>query len=277
MAKKTLSIAGANFDCLDLGSGTPVIFLHGALGDVRTFSPHCESLAADFRAITYSQRYFGTKPWPENGPAFGIETHTADLAAFVEALGIGPVHVVAWSYAGHAALRAAQLRPDLFRAMLIYETGFQTFMTDKAEIAAFKADLNEMFAPILVAASEGRLEDAARLVIDGSAGESGYFDRQSQRSRTIALENAHMLPRLLNQTPPPRISAEDLKALKVPVTIACGEQTRPAYRLVSEAAMRILPGPHHVIRGAGHFWPDAEPEAFCALVRDWLKSNAGDR
>jgi pimeloyl-ACP methyl ester carboxylesterase len=208
-------------------------------------------------------------PGRKTVPAFGIETHAADLVAFVEALGIGPVHVVAWSYAGHAALRAAQLRPDLFSAMLIYETGFQTFMTDKAEISAFKADLNEMFAPILAAASEGRLADAARLVIDGSAGEAGYFDRQSQRSRMIALENAHMLPLLLNQTPPPRISADELKALKVPVTIACGERTRPAYRLVSEAAMRILPGPHHVIAGASHFWPDAEPEAFCGLVRDW--------
>jgi pimeloyl-ACP methyl ester carboxylesterase len=272
MAMKTMAIAGADFDCLDLGSGTPVIFLHGALGDIRTFAPHCEILATGFRAITYSQRYFGTKPWPENGPTFGIETHAADLVALVEALGIGPVLVVAWSYAGHAALRAAQMRSDLFRAMLIYETGFQTFMTDKAEIAAFKADLNEMFAPILAAASEGRLEDAARLVIDGSAGEAGYFVGQSQRSQTIELENAHMLPLLLNQTPPPRITADDLKALKVPVTIAWGECTRPTYRLVSEAAMRILPGPHHVIAGASHFWPDAEPEAFCGLVRDWLNA-----
>ncbi|MBL0374960.1 alpha/beta hydrolase [Rhizobium sp. KVB221] len=271
---KSLSVGQQRFDYFDVGSGMPVVFLHGALGDVRTFEPHCRMLAAQCRAITYTQRYFGTADWPEDGPPFGIEAHARDLIAFIEAIDPGPVLLVAWSYAGHAALRAGQLRPELFRAMLIYETGFQTFMTDEREIAAFKADLEPMFGPIFGAVKEGRLEDAARLLIDGSAGEDGYFDRQSEASRRIELENAPMMPRLLAQTPPPKISAEDLRALQVGITIACGERSRPAYKLVSEAAMRILPGPHHMIPGANHFWPDENPEAFCVLVRDWLEAVA---
>lgn len=266
----TVQIEGEEFDYVETGRGEPVLFLHGALGDVRTFSPHCENLGNQFRAITYTQRHFGRKPRREDGPPFGIETHARDLVGFVEALGAGPVWLVAWSYAGHAALRAAQSRPDLFRAMLIYETGFQTFMTDRSEIAAFKADLEPMFGPIFAAVQAGDNEKAARLLIDGSAAEENYFDRQTERSRHIELENAHMMPRLLSQSPPPKITAEDLAALSVPITIACGARSRPAYRLVSDAAMCILPGPHHLIAGAGHFWPDAEPEAFCGLVRQWL-------
>lgn len=267
---KTVKIASEDFDYVDTGRGDAVLFLHGALGDVRTFSLHCENLAPRFRAITYTQHYFGKELWREDGPPFGIETHARDLVGFVEALGAGPVWLVAWSYAGHAALRAAQLRPDLFRAMLIYETGFQTFMTDRSEIAAFKADLEPMFRPIFAAVQTGDNEKAARLLVDGSAAEENYFDRQTERSRHIELENAHMMPRLLSQSPPPKITAEDLAALSVPITIACGADTRPAYRLVSDAAMRVLPGPHHIIAGANHFWPDAEPEAFCDLIRHWL-------
>jgi pimeloyl-ACP methyl ester carboxylesterase len=121
-----LPAAGHAFDYLDIGSGEPVVFLHGALGDLRTFAPHCRLLSATNRAITYTQRYFGRGQASQEGPAFGIETHAVDLFAVLEALGVGPVNLVAWSYAGHAALRAAQLRPDLLKAVLIYESGFQT-------------------------------------------------------------------------------------------------------------------------------------------------------
>jgi hypothetical protein len=79
-----------------------------------------------------------------------------------------------------------------------------------------------------------------------------------------------MLPRLIAQTPPPRIGADDLTEIEVTVSLACGARTRPAYRLVSEAAMRHLPGQHFMIPGVDHYWPDAEPSAFTDFVRDWL-------
>lgn len=267
---KTLAVRGQDFDYIDIGSGRPVVFLHGALGDVRTFMPHAEMLSDRYRAITYTQRYFGSRDWPEAGPPFGIETHAQDLVNFVEALDIGSVFIVAWSYAGHAALRAAQIRPELFRGMLIYETGFQTFMTDPAEIAAFKADVDKVFAPVFAAVQAGDLENAARQLVNGSAEDDYYFDGRTELQMQIELDNAHMLPKLLAQTPPPRVSADDLGDITVPISLACGSRSRPAYRLVSEAAMRTLPGQHFMIPGVNHFWPDAEPGAFTDFVREWL-------
>jgi pimeloyl-ACP methyl ester carboxylesterase len=267
---KTFAARGVEFDAVDVGSGRPVVFLHGALGDARTFAPHAEMLSSRYRAITYTQRYFGTRPWPEPGPPFGIETHAQDLIGFVEALGAGPVFLVAWSYGGHAALRAAQLRPELFRAMFVYETGFQTFMTDAAEIAAFKADFDALWNPVFEAVKAGENETAARLLVNASTLDDYYFDSRTELQMRIELENAHMLPRLIAQTPPPRIGADDLTEIEVTVSLACGARTRPAYRLVSEAAMRHLPGQHFMIPGVDHYWPDAEPSAFTDFVRDWL-------
>ncbi|MDB5523329.1 MAG: alpha/beta hydrolase [Rhizobium sp.] len=271
---KTLSVKGQDFDYLDLGSGRPVIFMHGVLGDLRTFTPHAEMLSDRYRTITYTQRYFGNRAWPEGGPPFGIETHAEDLVGFVEALGIGPVFLVAWSYAGHAGLRAAQIRPDLFRAMFVYETGFQTFLTDPAEIAAFKADLELMFGPVFAAVNAGDNEKAARLLVNASAQDEYYFESRTELQMQVELENAAMMPKLLAQTPPPRITTDDLTALQVPISIACGAKSRPSYKLVSEAAMRILPGPHYMIPGVNHFWPDAEPNAFSGFVGEWLDAQA---
>ena len=99
---KALTVRGQDFDYLDIGSGRPVIFLHGALGDLRTFAPHAEMLASRYRAIAYTQRYFGSRAWPEAGPPLGIETHAQDLVNFIDTLGIG----------AHAVERAALTRED---------------------------------------------------------------------------------------------------------------------------------------------------------------------
>jgi pimeloyl-ACP methyl ester carboxylesterase len=267
---KTIAVRGVEFDYTDVGIGRPVVFLHGALGDARTFAPHAGMLSSRYRALTYTQRYFGSQAWPEPGPAFGVETHAQDLIGFVETLGIGPVFLVAWSYAGHVALRAAQLRPELFRAMFVYETGFQTFMTDATEIAAFKADLDRMWAPVLEAVNAGENDTAARLLVNASTEDDYYFDSRTALQVQIELDNAHMLPKLIAQTPPPRISADDLAAIETTISLACGAKTRPAYKLISEAAMRHLPGQHFMIPGVDHYWPDAEPSAFTDFVRDWL-------
>jgi hypothetical protein len=86
----------------------------------------------------------------------------------------------------------------------------------------------------------------------------------------IERENAHMLPKLFAQAPPPRITADDLSEIQAAITLACGAKTRPAYKLISEAAMRHLPGQHFMIPGVNHYWPDAEPSAFTDFVGDWL-------
>ena len=200
----------------------------------------------------------------------GIETHAEDLIGFVEALGIGPVFVVAWSYSGHVALRVAQLRPELFRAMFIYETGYQTFMTDPAEIAAFKADLDRMMGPVFEAVNAGDSEEAARLFVNAAAQDDYYFDSRTELQMQIERENAAMLSKLFAQAPPPRITADDLSDIQTTISLACGASTRPAYKLISEAAMRHLPGQHFMIPGVNHYWPDAEPSAFTDFVGDWL-------
>ena len=160
--------------------------------------------------------------------------------------------------------------------MLLFETGYATFLDDQSEIGAFRADLGDLFGPVAQAVARGELATAARLLVDGSTGQAGYFDRQPQAVREVQLDNAAMLPLLLAQTRPPKITAEDLAAIAVPISIVCGDSTRMAYRLASQAAMRILPGPHHWIDGAHHFWPVENPAAFCSLIRTWLDVRSAD-
>jgi pimeloyl-ACP methyl ester carboxylesterase len=271
---RTVTAEGETFEIFDVGAGRPVLLLHGAAGDWRTLAPHCRILSVDRRAMTYTQRHFGTRAWKADSHPFGIETHARDLIAIAEALELGPIHLVAWSYAGHAALRAAQLRPDLFNAILIYESGFQTFMTDPQEIDAFKTSIESMFGPVFEAYRTGDHVGALKALVDGSANIRGYFDAQAEESRKIQLDNTHTMALLLSQTPPPRITAEDLGKLQVPVTIVTGEQSLAAYQLVAAAAMRAIGGDHHrKLPGKNHFWPDEDPEGFAHFIAEWMDRN----
>jgi len=262
------TLNGDVFEYSDVGDGRPILFLHGALGDLRTWQGHGAALSDRYRCIAYTQRYFGRTSWRDDGPPFGVATHAEDLIAFVEALGLAPVYLVAWSYAGHVAFQAALRRPDLFRRVMVYEPGVPSYVPDPEELTAFGRDAQLIYGSIAGAVKNGDLDEAARLMIDGSGGD-GYLDRQSPEYRTIIRDNISSLPRLMAQDPPPKITCEDLSALKMPVSIVHGSLTRPVFSIPSRAAARCIRHARHLeIPGVGHLWPQESPREFSAVVEE---------
>ncbi|MEZ0167384.1 alpha/beta fold hydrolase [Microvirga sp. TS319] len=231
-------------------------------------SGHGEILSGRYRCIGYTQRYFGRGSWRDDGPPFGVATHAEDLIAFVEALGLAPVYLVAWSYSGHVAFQAALRRPDLFRRLMVYEPGVPSYVTDPEELAAFGQDARAIYGSIAAAVNNGDLEEAARLMIDGSGGD-GYLGRQSHEYRTIIRDNLHSLPRLMAQEPPPNITCEDLATLRMPVSIVHGGLTRPIFAIPSRAAARCIHHARHVeVPDVGHLWPRESSHGFAAVVEE---------
>jgi pimeloyl-ACP methyl ester carboxylesterase len=72
---KTMDVNGARLPYVVQGRGVPVVFIHGAVSDYRTWDRQRAALAArGYQAISYTQRYFGPGPWVQGWPAFGIHT-----------------------------------------------------------------------------------------------------------------------------------------------------------------------------------------------------------
>ena len=107
-------VNGVDLPYVEQGQGVPVVFVHGSMTDYRIWEAQRPAVASRHRYIAYTQRYFGSQPWPDDGKQFSQATHAADLIAFIETLNAGPVHVVAWSYGGSVATLAASRRPELF-------------------------------------------------------------------------------------------------------------------------------------------------------------------
>lgn len=266
------TINGATLEYFEEGRGEPLVLVHGAPSDYRVWMPHCAALAAHYRVIAYTQRYFGRGDWHSHWPAFGVRTHADDLIALLRELA-EPAHVVAWSYGAHVALTAASEEPGLLRSVLVYEPGFPTYVTDARDLAEFAADAERMFGPVLAAVEHGDNAGAVRALLDGSADSSSYFDSQPIERRRVQLDSARALPLLLRQRTVPPLTCDQLRHLGMPVAVAWGERTRPLFAVVSRAAATCIPGrAHTTVPGAAHLWPEERPHELVALVQRFLQS-----
>jgi pimeloyl-ACP methyl ester carboxylesterase len=269
------TINGASMEYVEQGQGTTVVLVHGAPSDHRLWLAHVAALSARYRAIAYTQRYFGRREWRPDWPAFGVRTHANDLVAVLRQLAGEPAHVVAWSYGAHVALTAAHEEPSLFRSLLVYEPGVPTYVTEEQELAEIAADGERMFGPVFAMVQRGDTEAAVRTLLDGSGGAKGYFDSQPPERRRIQLDSARALPLLLSQPPPPRLGCGDLRRLRMPVAVVWGERTRPFFGVVSRAAARCVPGRAHAeVAGATHMWPEERPRELTELAQRFFESIA---
>lgn len=252
------------------GQGDTLILLHGALADPRLWAPHQAALAKSYDVIVPCLRHFGeTQPAPGS---FGLNTHARDLLTLLDHLALERVHLVAWSYGADVALNAATLAPQRFASLCLCDPGFPGYLEDES-MAEFGADAQAMFEPVFPLAAEARWPEAVRQLIDGSGGAPGYFDRQPEAVRQQQLDNAGSLDLQLHQNETPNLTAETLADLDIPTTIARGENTRPLFRVVCNAALGYLPRSRKVILAdANHMLPVEAPERFVALIDEHLEA-----
>jgi len=269
-----MAVDGARLPYVEAGTGTPVVLVHGAMSDHRTWNVQREVLSARYRAIAYTQRYFGANAWDMNGPTFGVQTHSDDLAAFVRGLNAGPVHLVGWSYGGHVVLDTVVNHPDLVRSAFVFEPPFPTFITDPAVLRIIGEDMAASGVPDAAkAAVAGDHELAVRTMIDAVSQRPGYFADQAGEVQAMQRDSAHTLKAQLVDLPsPPVITCAQLGQMEVPVAIARGEWSRPMLREVAEAAARCITGkPPLVVPKQTHMWPREDPQGFADAVMSFLK------
>lgn len=269
-AVKYMPVNGARLPYVEQGQGTPVVFVHGAVSDHRTWERQREAVSARFRSIAYTQRYFGTEQWDKAGPKFGVQTHADDLTAFIRGLNAGPVHLVAWSYGGHIVLSVALKNPELVKSAFVFEPAVPSYVADPAQLKALGDDAGAMFGPVAQAAQSGDNAAAVRRLIDGVGEREGYFAAQPAAAQAIQLDSASTMPLMMADTAPP-ISCAQLGQIKAPVAIVRGELVRPFFKEIADAAARCIPtGRHIVAPKAKHMWPGEDPQGFSNALMGFL-------
>jgi pimeloyl-ACP methyl ester carboxylesterase len=277
---RQLNVNGVELTYVDEGKGEPIVFVHGAVGDLRFWEPQRQAFASKYRFIAYTYRYHGTEPWPDDGKHYSGATHAADLTAFLTNLKAGPVHLVGLSFGGFLGAIVAAEHPELIRSLTLAEPGLFSLLTDpedKPAIDAFNSGMQEVVGQLKAGDQTGALKTMIALVTGGGP---DALDKQPQPLRRMFEENARTLPLLFSgplgtvtcDGHHPRYGAgRALRAVKAPTLVVEGARTPDWFKRIDKAVLSCIAGSRLVtIPDASHAMSADNPTAFNKAVMNFI-------
>lgn len=259
-----------------------LLFLHGILGDARTWQPYLTAFP-DYDTLAVTQSGFSQKPAQESDlddaeVLFNTQRHAKELIAFCRTLNQQAdlphrqFKIVAWSYACHVSLLAAQMAPELFESMILYELIVPTYGMTEENQARFTKDITKMMSPIIKAYRRQKPDLAVDLFVSACKNTQYSLSDQSEQLQVIKQDNAESLQKLLTQVEPKPISAVALMDIhqQTPITILYGENSRDIFKLSSEAGMMAISQKEGCIQKADHLLPEEDPQRMIAILQSLL-------
>lgn len=271
---RTVELDNFVAEYLDEGAGTTVVFVHGSVSDYHSWGQYLVPISEKFRFISYSRRYYGTQAWTDNGERFTIAQHTQDLIDFIEALDIGPVHVVTWSSSFSPVHLASVKRPDLFDSLIHFEPVDLALFSGQSVDEAELDDWESRWAGYDEAEERGDEElMIARFMEIVFEMKPGGFHHERESQQEVNRRNARTLAIEFLEADESRFPVDcDMAArTTVPTLIVNGELTHYFFRRQAEIAAACIPDAELVtIPGVNHRGPlDAAP-AFADIIAGFV-------
>jgi pimeloyl-ACP methyl ester carboxylesterase len=210
--------------------------------------------------------------WPGNDAGvrseFGWQSHVAELAGCIDAMGIGPVHLVGHSRGGCVAFQLARAYPQLVKSLTLADPGgpLQLDGTPQASLPPATQALRARVAELIEA---GDIDGGLALFVD-SVSMPGYWRRSPASFRTMAIDNAATLPKQFRDALP-AYSHADAVEVKCRTLLIEGEKSPRMYRNnVDRLADWIGHANRQTVAGASHGMTVTHPAAFNRLVQAFL-------
>jgi pimeloyl-ACP methyl ester carboxylesterase len=120
---RDIKASGVRLRVLEVGSGPPVLLLHGLFVDHRSWNGVLPYLADDFRLVAPDLPGFGEseKPPPGKFP-YGVEAFAETVADLYAGLDIGRAAVVGHALGGAVALALASQHPELVSRLVLVDS-----------------------------------------------------------------------------------------------------------------------------------------------------------
>ena len=269
---RTLALHGQRYHYTEWGapSAPAVIFLHGITGHARTWDDEARGLAGRFRAIALDQRGHGdSDPAPDGDYSDGALL--GDLEAFVDALRLARVSLVALSLGGRVAINYAGRHPDRVERLVVVDIGPDIAPAGRARVGMLMAGAPERFASLDEVATHLRannprytdsmLRHRAQHAVRALPG--GGFTWKYDRALREAIRQGRL-----------RVPADlwpQWAAIRCPTLLVRGSESDI---LTDEIAKKMLEALPHarlaVVPNAGHTVPGDQPAVFQALLREFL-------
>ena len=233
-----------------------VAVVHGSMDRSAGLLRLSRRLDGEHRVLRYDRRGYGRST--DVGPPWTAETNIDDLEELLVESSATPATVFGHSYGGNVALGLAARRPDLVRAVIVYEmplSWLAWWPQDSAGAAAMAQD------------DPG---DAAEAFMRRLVGDAVWERLPAAKRAERRREGRAMVAELADLR---RAAPWTASRIGVPVLALYGEHARPHHRrAMLGLADTIADCRSMMVAGAGHAGPHTDAVAVAVAVESFLAS-----
>jgi len=246
-----------------VGTGPPLVFVHGGAEDGRAWQPQLAALADEFTVVAWDEPGAGSS---SDVPVdFGLADYANCLAALIDALALGPAHVAGLSWGGTVVLELYRLHPGLVATLILVDTyaGWKGSLPEE-EVHARVAGVREMLA---APAEEFDPTYPGLWAGDPPAEFVPLLEQIAADVRPDSLWNEVRVMAEADQR-------DLLPHIAVPTLLIWGDlDARSPLDVARQFEEAIADANLVVIPGAGHVSNLEQPEQFNAAVREFCRSH----
>lgn len=254
----------------EVGSGTPIVFVHEFAGDHRSWEPQLRHFGRRYRAITFAARGYPPSDVPADPASYSQERAADDIAAVLDGLSIPKAHIVGLSMGGFATLHFGFRHPGRALSLCIAGCGYGA---EPEQQTRFKDEADTVAASILNGGmktfSERYAYGPTRVQFENKD-PRGFLEFKRMLAEHDGRGSANTQLGVQRERPSLYALVEPMKALTVPTLVVTGDEDWPCLmpailmkRNIPSAALSVLPNSGHTINLE-------EPDEFNRVVLNFV-------
>ena len=254
----------------EVGSGEPILLIHGGFIDTFFPAPDTLSLSKKHRLISYHRRGYAESS-AATAP-FTIAQQAGDARALLKHLGISRVHVAGHSYGGAIALELVRQAPELVGSLTLLEPGLVAPTSSGPAFLESLAGVQAMY-------DGGDQQGAVDTFCAAVAGPdfrtlfeqllpSGAYDRlQADAHTPFEVE--------LQAWSEWNFTVEDAERFQQPILSVVGQDSLPVFEEVHALVTKWFPQAESlIVPNANHLLPMMNPEAVSDGMAAFIERHA---
>lgn len=260
----------------EVGTGSPVLFVHEFAGDHRSWEPQLGALSRRHRCVTYAARGYAPSDVPDDPVRYSQDHAVADAIAVLDALDIERAHIVGLSMGGFVSLHLARMHPERVRSAIVAGVGYGTSADQQGAFRAECISIADAFT------KEGSAQVARRYAYGPARvqfenkdprGHAAFAARLAEHS---SVGSAHTMRGFQANRPSIHSFADEFATVHVPIMLLAGDEDEGCLepslwlkRTLPNAGLMVVPRTGHTINLE-------ESDLFNRVVGDFLSAADAD-
>jgi pimeloyl-ACP methyl ester carboxylesterase len=278
--QRWVTIDGRRVNVIELGSGPPVVFIHGLSGSWQNWLEQLPVFARDHRVVAFDLPGFGASQMPREKITIRGYGHFVD--ALLDELGVSSAAVVGNSMGGFIGIELAIRFPErVERLVLVSAAGLSIeYLRNERALAVLGAIENRLaaYSGWLASRSDAlaRRPGARRMIFGIVAHRPDRLPGPLVAEQVRGSGKPGFLPALDALTDYP--IRDRLGEIACPTLIVWGAEDKLVPARDADEFARLIPNSRKVVwPETGHVAMLERPEAFNALVQAFLAEEPGER